>query len=773
MTKPKKVLTYIILVKGRVQGIGFRPSVYRLANKLKLNGFVKNTRQGVLIKCQGQNCERLIKTLKITPPALSHIAKISIRKIKAEPIENFQITKSQLSKKQSDFVQIMPDITICEDCVKDIEGKNNRRFFYPFTNCTQCGPRYSIIYDLPYDRPNTTMKNFTMCKDCLFEYKNPLTRRFHAQPNACSFCGPWLTLISIKDKLKEPDHKDNDKETILKARELLKKGKIIAIKSIGGFLIACDASNDKTVKRLRNRKKRPSKPFAIMCKDMRTIKKLCYINRAEAQILKSHISPIVLLKKIPFKTDISSLIAPKNGYFGVMLPYTPLHKLLFEKNANVSRETLLPPKTLIMTSANPKNAPIIADSEQIKTKLNGAVDYILDHNRLIESRCDDSIVLEFKGPVIIRRSRGYVPEPIFLKNLNLRPVLAFGSDYKNHFALGEDNKVCLSPYIGDLTSSDSIEFLFEMLEKYQRWFGIKPKVIVCDLHPDYTSRRLAEQYAIKNNLKLVKIQHHYAHLAGVMAEHGLNPPVIGIGFDGTGHGIDGAVWGSEIMVFDYLGFERVSHLKELPLIGGDVDVTNPKQIAAAYLKQLGISMVRDPVMIRGRSSIIHTTSMGRLFDAVSAILGVCQEQTFEGEAPIALQNEAMNARGNLLVDRHQSIENASNLIDPKPILEEVVQLKRKNCSIPDIALIFHKRIIDITVSIVKKIGKERKIKTVCLSGGVFQNKIILEGIYSGLEKSGFAVYINRTVPINDGGISFGQAVLGGINNPLLNHYLNY
>jgi len=767
-------ITYSILIKGRVQGIGFRPFIYRTAKRLEISGFVKNTDKGVLIYCQGKNSNRLINVLKTTPPPLSHITKLSVKRFKSNTIDGFRIIKSTKSDEKIDAVQIMPDLAICKACIKDIENKDNRRFCYPFTNCTQCGPRYSIIYSLPYDRPNTTMKEFDMCQDCLNEYINPKDRRFHAQPNACSVCGPSLTLTDNKGR--KYNYQD-DKSIIIKTQNLLAQGKIIAIKSVGGFLIACDAKNDISIRKLRKRKFRPSKPFAIMCKDIETVAKICVINREEVKILESCISPIVLLQKKQGKQNISQLIAPDNGYLGVMLPYTPLHKLLFTTISIVSRETIEEGlkslkvqgskdqgsegqcpmfDVLVMTSANPKNEPILSNSAQVQKKLGNVVDYILDHNRKIESRCDDSIVIDYKGPIIIRRSRGYVPEPIILNNIQIRPVIAFGSDYKNHFAIGKGDKVYLSPYVGDLNSGDSIQFFFEMINKYTKWFGIKPEIVACDLHPDYTSRRLAEQYANENNLKLIKIQHHYAHLAGVMAEHGLKTPVIGVGFDGTGFGTDGKVWGSEILVLDYSGFERIAHLNELPLVGGDVEITNPKHLAQSYLSWLGIKTIKK-FEIQNSKFKIQTTSMGRLFDAVASILGICHKQTFEGEAPIALQNAAM--KGSLTKFKRLSL---TSQLDPKIILEEVIELKKQDVSVSEIARIFHQRIIDITKNIVIDISRRRKIKSVVLSGGVFQNKIILHGIYSGLAKNGLKVFFNRQAPINDGGISLGQAVLAGI-----------
>jgi hydrogenase maturation protein HypF len=749
----KLIKTYSIIVKGRVQGIGFRPFVYRQAKKFKLSGLVKNTKQGVLIECQGKCANDLIAILKNSPPNLANITAISIKQQYRPRFNNFTIEKSPKNEGSSDVVQIMPDLVICPECVTDIENEKNRRYFYPFTNCTQCGPRYSIIYQLPYDRPRTTMRNFKMCPNCKKEYADPANRRFHAQPNACPVCGPWLTLASTK-MTKSSHARTDDRQTLEKVVKLLQKGKILAIRSIGGFLIACDAYNDKAIKILRLRKKRPDKPFAVMCKDLTTVEKLCHVSREEAQILKSQVSPIVLLRKKTRKGALSKLIAPKNGYLGVMLPYAPLHKLLF----NVSRETFSCPDTLIMTSANPKNSPIIASSTEIRQKLSKIVGFTLDHNRPIESRCDDSIVFDYKGPIIVRYSRGYVPQPIQLKNLRLKPVVAFGADLKNHFAFGLGNQVYLSPYIGDLMSEGSISFLHEMLEKYQKWFGIKPEIVACDLHPDYVSRRIAEQYAKKHKLKLVPVQHHYAHLAGVMAEYGLKGKVVGVSYDGTGYGTDKTIWGSEVMVLDFSGFERIVHLKNMPLVGGDEAITNPRMIVKTYLSYLKHNRAESSTSISNRGTIL-TSSMGRLFDAVSSMLGICHNQSFEGQAPIALEDEAMNTTG-LKKAQNTSIV-SKNEFDPVFILEQILSLYKKGEDKSKISLWFHNMIVQMTVNACLKIRDEKQLNIVCLSGGVFQNRIILNGVHSRLENFGFNVFVNRAVPINDGGIAFGQAIIAG------------
>lgn len=745
MPKASKIKTHIIIVKGRVQGIGFRPYIYNQANKLNITGYVKNTKQGVCILSQGKNTTKLIDLLKTKPPHLSKILTLSIRTTYNKPkFHRFAIEKSAQQSTNTDAVQIMPDLAICPDCIKDIEQINNRRYFYPFTNCTKCGPRYSIIKNPPYDRSRTTMSIFKMCQNCQKEYDHPSDRRFHAQPNACPVCGPQLKLTDSSGKNIKAK---NNQAVIQITRKLLKNGKIVAIRSIGGFQIACDAKNSSAIKKLRLRKKRPFKPLAIMCKDMQTAKLLCKITKNEEKLLKSQISPIILLKKRR-NTVISSKIAHNNSCLGIMLPYTPLHNLLF---ANVSRETL--PNVLVMTSANPAGSPIISESKQLQLKLNKVVDYILDHNRPIQSRCDDSIVFDYKGPIIVRYSRGFVPEPLLLNHINLRPILAFGADLKNCFALGCGNKIYLSPYIGDLGSKESIAFLLEMLGKYEKWFNIKPEIVACDLHPDYVSARLAEQYAIKHRIKLIKVQHHFAHLAGVVAEHGLTDSVIGLGFDGTGYGTDKALWGSEIMKLDLRCFERLAHLKYLPLVGGDVATTNPQLIAKTYLNK-----THDSQLITHNT--IMTSSLARLFDAVASILGVCQKQTFEGEAPIALEAEATNAYSKKIQNSKFKIQNYGT-INPLDILQKIVEMKKQGLAIHEIAMYFHQWIIVQFVSRVMYYANKYKIKQVCGSGGVFQNRIILQGINRRLCRAGYKFYINRRVPINDGGICLGQAVVAG------------
>ncbi|MEO0075494.1 MAG: carbamoyltransferase HypF [candidate division WOR-3 bacterium] len=763
---PIVVKTYTILVQGLVQGIGFRPFIYNQANKLNLTGYVQNTKMGVIIKAQGRNVKKLLNRLQKNHIPLAKITNIKISLSKQKQFKSFIIRKSNTNKKKINEVQIMPDLCVCTECIKDIESINNRRYYYPFTNCTQCGPRYSIIKELPYDRKRTTMAKFKMCPECYQEYIDPSNRRFHAQPNACPKCGPQLYLINIKNGKIETS-RDN-KALIHKTQDLLKIGKIVAIKSIGGFQIAVDAKNNKAVKKLRKSKQRPVKPFAIMCKNTTIIKNLCFLNKNELKLLKSKIAPIILLKKRPLADKIiSPHIAPNNAYLGVMLPYTPLHRLLFK---HVSRETSkkcskLHDKqldVLIMTSANLKGAPILSNRHEVINKLNKIVDYVLDNNRDINSKCDDSVVFNNKSPIIIRYSRGYVPRTLLLNGIHLKPVLAFGSDLKNCFVLGSGNKVFLSPYIGDLAIGECVEFCLDMIKKYINWFGIRPEIVACDLHPDYISSRLAVEYASRHSLELVKVQHHYAHIVSVLAEHGINQPVIGLGFDGTGYGDDKAIWGSEIMVVDFNGYKRMGHLQYLPFVGGDSIITNPKLIANFYLRTIkNYNMNQYQIL---------TSSLARLFDAIASILGICHKQTFEGQAPISLEATAMQGKPidrkvlqKVLDKRSFRKSNCQDLlINPSEIINDIVKLKHAYIPVSDIALYFHNRIVDEFVARVNFIANQFRINKVCASGGVFQNRILLTKFRKKLINNGFIFFTNNQVPVNDSGIGLGQAVIAGL-----------
>lgn len=687
------------------------------------------------IRAEGKNLKGFIERISKGPP-LAVIDKIEIKRTPFKGFRDFRIIKSNTSESRN--TEIMPDIATCTDCISDIFNSENRRFRYPFTTCTQCGPRFSIIETLPYDRIRTTMKGFRMCKECEREYNSPEDRRFHSQPNACSECGPHLLLLDKRGRIIETN------DPIKTVSQLLLKGHILAIKGIGGFHIACDATNTQTVLKLRKRKNRPKKPFALMIGSIEEIKRICKMNEEEERIIKSPEAPILLLKKKG--NGVSREISPNNRYLGVMLPYSPLHHLLFKEN--------LPP--LVMTSANPKDEPLIADRRGIVERLGKVVDFILDHNRKIENPCDDSILFLSKGRISVRRARGFVPKPIRLP-FKLPSILGCGPRLKNTFALAKDEKVYLSTHIGDLNTLSTLSFFEKNLERYKKWFSIEPEIVVCDLHPDYLSTRYAE--FLKK--PLIRVQHHYAHIASVMAENGLKGRVIGLSFDGTGYGTDGKIWGGEFLIADYKGFERVEHLSELPLIGGDAAIYEPARTAASYILYLFGEETLNSIglgdyswlksQLRLRINLTPTTSMGRLFDAVAALIGLKRKVSFDGEAPIAL--EAIAKRG----EKGDYGEN----LDPANIFEGIIRDLKTKTPKPLISARFHNTIIRGSLKIVKRLYRETKLSQVCLSGGVFQNRIILEGIIEGIEGLGLKVYTNRETPINDGGVSLGQVVVGG------------
>ncbi|MDO8733949.1 MAG: carbamoyltransferase HypF, partial [Elusimicrobiota bacterium] len=525
---------YKITVSGRVQGVGFRPTVYRYALSEKLAGFVSNTAEGVFIEVEGaeKNIKNFLRKMKLHPPRQSRIAKISVKKIPPKFKKKFIIKKSTARHGGKTSLHISPDISICDDCLKELFDKHNRRYLYPFINCTNCGPRFTIIEDIPYDRKKTAMKEFKMCGNCQKEYENPSDRRFHAQPDACWDCGPDVKLVgSRKSKAVSKGIR-----AIQKIVEFLRKGKIIAVKGIGGFHICCDATNDEAVKKLRRRKTRPDKPFAVMMPDIETIKKYCYVSDDEKNILLSSDRPIVLLRK---RLQISELIAPNNNYLGAMLPYTPLHYLLMQKF-----------DVLLMTSGNKQDEPICCDNAAAISELSGICDYFLIHNRDILNRCDDSIVQvgNKKNLKIIRRSRGYVPNPISLPSTlyPLPPILATGAELKNTFCLTRGNEAYPSQYIGDLKDAKSYEFYKEAIEKMKKILKVEPKIIAHDLHPDYFSTQyanlLATRYHASAGVLAIPVQHHHAHIASVCAEHKINSKIIGVAFDGTGYGTDGNIW---------------------------------------------------------------------------------------------------------------------------------------------------------------------------------------------------------------------------------------
>ncbi|MGQ9708186.1 MAG: carbamoyltransferase HypF [bacterium] len=755
------VKTARIEIKGQVQGIGFRPFVFRLANALNIAGTVKNTCAGVLIYAQGERLPAFINRLRQKPPPLAIITGFKITYKHIPPFPNFSIIRSK-AEGAGAGVDVLPDLSICADCRAELLNPFDRRFLYPFINCTQCGPRYTIIRHLPYDRDRTTMLEFKMCDGCQKEYLDPLNRRFHAEPVACPLCGPQPFLMDSKGKRV-------DAEPIMGAARAIIRGKILAIKGLGGFHLACDATNERAVKRLRSRKERSSKPLAIMVEDFATVKLICELPPGARKLLLSPAAPIVLLpKRKKPALKVSPLVAPDNFDLGVMVAYTPLHLLIFK----TIRELTGKPAALVMTSANHSDEPIVALDQEL-LQLNGMFDLALTHNRAIANRCDDSVAgMDNGGAVLVRRARGYAPQPLPLGQMFHveHPTLALGADSRNLIALAAGSKVFFSPHIGELASLASEMFLFEALNRLQEWTKITPSRIVCDLHPDYNSARLAEKLATQFRAPVYRVQHHYAHLLSVMAEHNIVGPVLGISCDGTGYGPDGAIWGCEFMIIQKdFSWSRVGHLGYLRHNAGAGYIPDPVKVALCYLNQCGID-TKDINRIGLNGNVrpyplpVITSSLGRLFDAVAAITGVCRKATFEGEPAIALECAALlsptkpwtKAR---LLTCPILVSEGQLIIDPKPLIEEVVRRTLTSKNPGAVAFWFHQMLIKLFADVLRLLSEKYGFRVVCLSGGSFQNRLLRTGLKKALNRVGIKVYYNRRVPLNDGGIALGQAVV--------------
>ncbi len=737
-----------IRVKGIVQGVGFRPFVYRLACSLRLNGFVRNTTNGVDIEVEGdeKNIDQFITQLHTHKPPAARIDEINIKTLKSKGSKAFSIRKSRTLK---GFTQISPDIATCQDCLDEMDDSHDRRFRFPFINCTNCGPRYSIIRETPYDRVRTTMREFTMCPDCVREFDAIADRRFHAQPDCCAVCGPKYELHAIDGTRTDTD------DPIRKTTDLLKTGNIVAIKGIGGFHIACDALNCDTIQKLRRLKDRPTKPFAIMAQ-AEDLKRIVHINVHEKRMLASPVAPIMLLRKRG--TLICAEVAPKNPYLGVMLPYTPVHYLLLSE---------IP--YLVMTSANIQDEPIVKDEKEVVEKLRSLVSFCLGHNRKIENRCDDSIGyhLENRGFSIIRRSRGYAPVPIELPE-KVKPTLAVGPYLKNTFTLANNTEAYVSPHIGDLDNLETLHFFEEMVEKYKRWFRIEPRLIVHDLHPDYLSTTIARDIGGER----VGVQHHIAHFVSCLGENQVKKRSIGIIFDGTGYGLDGKIWGGEFFIGDMNDQQRVAHLEYLPLPGGEASIKRPYRIAIAYVHRLlhrNLELAPAPEieiinkMIDKDRNTAYTSSMGRLFDCVSAMLGVTTEITYEAEAAINLEYVA--ARG---VKTHYPYRiNRSQMmtVEIAPTLDAIMSDMDQGIPNRIISAKFHNTIVAFSLDVANRLRKKYDLNRVCFSGGVFQNRYLLKTMIERFETDGFQVSTHHLLPNNDGCISYGQVIAGNNKKP--------
>ncbi len=746
-----------IHIKGIVQGVGFRPFVFSMAKKYNITGWVRNSSAGVDILANGtpQDMGGFITEVKTNPPPLAKIDEIFESDINSDDYNDFTILQSQ--KIPGEFIPISPDVSICSECQKELFDPGNHRYRYPFINCTNCGPRLTIINEIPYDRPNTTMAEFAMCDRCQTEYDNPLDRRFHAQPIACPDCGPQVWFESSTSAPK------NGESGIQQARHFLKDGKIIAIKGLGGFHLACDALNREAVSNLRQRKKRSDKPFATMVFGIETVEKYCQINDAEKILIESPERPIVILLRKK-GTHIPEQIAPGMKTLGVMLAYTPLHLLLLEPEKGY-------PDLFVMTSGNIYDETITYTNESAKEVLYSIADGFLFHNRDINIRIDDSVITEYNGQkYFYRRSRGYAPNAITLPNRSPE-ILAVGGELKNTFCLTKEKYAFISHHIGDLKNMETYRAFTEGIANYQHMFNAKPQFIACDLHPEYLSTKYAYHYSKANNIPLLQVQHHHAHLAACLADNTWDSDenIIGICLDGTGYGLDKQIWGGEILIGGYRTFQRKFHLEYMPLPGGDSAILHPNRIAAAYLWKLGlpwddhISAIKSltseekSVMKRQLESHINTpntSSMGRLFDAVASLIGLRHTINYEAQAAIELEQITEPS----ITDAY-SFEITENIINLNSVISNILSDINHSIHGAVISTKLHNTIANLILFLCKQIKKENNLHHVALSGGVWQNQYLLRKTYQILTEEGFSVLIHHHIPPNDGGISLGQAVI--------------
>ena len=728
-----------ITLRGAVQGVGFRPFVYRLATEMNLTGWVLNSSAGLVVEVEGPADQLAIfeKRTEEERPRASVVTVHESDWIAAEGSTRFEIHASDADSGKT--VNILPDLATCAECRDELLDPRNRRFHYPFTNCTNCGPRYTIVVDIPYDRPNTSMRAFALCSACREEYENPANRRFHAQPNACPVCGPKLD------------------GTIEQTADALRQGKIVALKGIGGFQLLADARNSATVARLRQRKRREEKPFALMMPSLEVAREYAEISPAEVRLLESQAAPIALLRPKP-GTDIAWNVAHCSPYLGVMLPYSPLHHLLMRQC----------PYPLIATSGNLSDEPIAITNEEATTCLKDIADHFLMHNRPIVRPCDDSVVRLTRGRAgILRRARGYAPLGIHVRH-ELPPVLAVGGHLKNTVAIAVGQDIFVSQHIGDLDTLEARGAFERAIDDLCRLYSFKPEAVACDLHPDYASTLWAE----KSGLPLVRVQHHQAHVAACAAENNVDGDYLGVSWDGTGYGLDGAIWGGEFFRVQGNHFERVAHLRPFGLPGGDIAVREGWRSATGLLfevfgkdyLEIGVPQVspmlgemgsKEPGasarnvlrMLEHKLNVVPTTSVGRLFDAVASIVGVARVNRFEGQAAMLLENEI----GALRMEQAYPLSSG----DWEPLIRAVIADKRSGVSAPLIAARFHNALVNWIV----EVAVQSSLKQIVLSGGVFQNRYLTERAADVLEGRGFTVHTHRQVPPNDGGIALGQAVM--------------
>jgi hydrogenase maturation protein HypF len=743
-------------IEGIVQGVGFRPFVFSLAHANSLSGWVLNNSRGVEIEIEGpdESLNSFLCQLEKKPPPLSRIISIKRREITPAGGITFSILES---KELSDRVPfISPDTDVCDDCIRELFDPADRRYCYPFINCTNCGPRYTIIKDIPYDRDKTTMQPFLLCSECSREYHDPLDRRFHAQPIGCWKCGPRLALCD------ESGQNIAAADPLQKTIELLLVGRIAAIKGLGGFHLAVDAASEEAVLRLRARKHREEKPFAIMVRDIEQARRICFITEQEEDILTSKLKPILLLRKKPGH-GIAEAVAPRNPFFGIMLPYTPVHHLLLKNTFSA----------LVMTSANITDEPITKENQESLTRLKGIADFFLMHNRDIHVRADDSIMRSAAGSLsILRRSRGMVPLGLPLIEDGI-DVLACGAELKNALCFTKEKVAYLSQYIGDMESAEAERIFLESIEHLKNILQVTPEAIAYDLHPGYRATRYALD---QSHVRTVGVQHHFAHVASCLAEHGVDGPAIGVAFDGTGYGDDGAIWGSEFFTFDYSGYRRRAHFDYMPLPGGDAAAREPYRMAISYLYRTYKDKMRElelPLLIKYADRLQPfitmmnkkinspvTSSCGRLFDAVASLTGLRDVMSFEGQAPMELEM-AIDEPHELLYPYQVAAQDAGTdfIISFEAMITGIVDDISRSKTASFISCCFHNTIAQVIADICERISQREGIKLVALSGGVFQNLYLLTRTVDLLRQRQFRVLTHEQVPTNDGGIALGQAVI--------------
>ncbi len=751
-------------VRGVVQGVGFRPYVYNLARRHGLAGFVLNSPRGVFIEVEGYaaTVDAFVAALAAEAPPLVKIARIDRLEIPLLGESGFAIRES--GGGESAFALVPPDICVCDACLADTRDPGNRRHDYPFTNCTNCGPRYSIILDVPYDRPMTTMAEFVMCADCRREYENPEDRRFHAQPNACPVCGPHLVLAGVDGPVSLPTSTRGILEYVA---DRLRAGAIVAWKGLGGYQLACDARRSDAVNELRGRKRRSEKPFAIMVANAEVAETLCFVSEDERAALVSPERPIVLLRR-RVDAELADGVSPGNPTTGVMLPCTPMHDVLFR----LLRERWQSEPALIMTSGNVSEEPIVIEDAEAEDRLAGIADVFAHHNRRIHTRVDDSVVRVVAGQtMLLRRARGYAPHPIWLGRGEAE-VLACGAQLKSTLCLTRAGFALPSQHLGDLENYETLRFFEETLERMRRLFHVTPTAVAHDLHPGYLSTQFALQ---QSDLQPIGVQHHHAHIASCMAEYHLDGRVIGVAWDGTGFGTDGTIWGGEFLVAGYTGFDRYARLRPVLLAGGDSGIREPWRVARSYLLDaFGESTLLDgrwsttasadririvDGMLRRRINTIPTSSAGRLFDAVASLVGLRHSVSFEGQAAMLLEAAAEIGPPSLPPYEFAVTGSGSMEVDLRPMIREIVSELEGNRPASQIARRFHRTMVEVVTTVCRRIRKDLELNRVCLSGGCFQNALLLTGCLESLKEAGFEVFIQREVPANDGGISLGQAAV--------------